>query len=163
MSNKVSLPDGYHIVWAEEFNSNSINDSVWSAETRKSGRIKGECQEYCGDRCIGITDGCLSIKPEKTDDGSGNTRYMSGRISTFGKKDFTYGKIMARIRVPKAEGLITYIRLMPTEGYDAGINDYKEFPLHGQINMVEISGSRTDEATSGIAFGYPYKIGRAHV
>ena len=102
MSNKVSLPDGYHIVWSEEFNSNSINDSVWSAETRELGWIKGECQEYCGDRCIGINDGCLSIRPEKTDDGSGKIRYMSGRISTFGKKDFTYGKILARIKVPKA-------------------------------------------------------------
>lgn len=158
MSNKVSLPDGYHIVWSEEFNSISINDSVWNAETRESGWIKGECQEYCGDKCIGITDGCLSIRPESVKDAAGEMRYMSGRISTFGKKDFTYGKIMARIKVPKTEGFMTYIRLMPTEGYDTGINDYKEFPLHGQINMVEISGSRTDEAVSGIAFGYPYTM-----
>ena len=156
MSNKVSLPDGYHIVWSEEFNSQTINEEVWSAETRAPGWVEGERQEYCGNKCLLISDGCLSIRPKITTNNSGEMRYLSGRISTFGKKDFTYGKLIARIKVPKAEGLLSYIRLMPTEGYDSGTGDYKEFPLHGQIDMVEISGSRTDEAFSRIAFGYPY-------
>ena len=42
MSNKVSLPDGYHIVWSEEFNSNAINEEVWSTETRAPGWFDGE-------------------------------------------------------------------------------------------------------------------------
>ena len=155
MSNKVSLPDGYHIVWSEEFKSSSVNGSVWSAEKRAPGWIKGERQEYCSD-CLEITGGCLSITPKTVREDNGGVRYLSGRLTTLGKKDFTYGKLMARIKVPKTEGLMTYIRLMPTEGYDIDTNEYKEFPLHGQINMVEISGSRTDEAFSSIAFGYPY-------
>ena len=63
MSNKVSLPDGYHIVWSEEFNSNAVNDTVWSAETRAPGWFNGERQEYCGKECIQVSDGCLSIRP----------------------------------------------------------------------------------------------------
>ena len=81
-------------------------------------------------------------------------RYLSGRITSIGKKDFTYGKIIARVKVPKAKGLLSYIRLMPTEGYDKEAECYKEFPLHGQIDMVEIAGNRTDEAVSRVAFGY---------
>ena len=156
MSNKVSLPDGYHIVWSEEFNSHTINDAVWSAETRAPGWFAGERQEYCGYDCVAINDGCLSIRPKITTNNSGEMRYLSGRLTTLGKKDFTYGKLIVRLKIPKAKGLLSYIRLMPTEGYDEATGDYKEFPLHGQINMVEISGSRTNEAFSGIAFGYPY-------
>lgn len=156
MSNKVSLPDGYHIVWSEEFNSNAINEEVWSTETRAPGWFDGERQEYCGSKCLEVNDGCLSIRPKITTNNSGEMRYLSGRITTLGKKDFTYGKLIARIKVPKASGILSYIRLMPTEGYDESTGSYKDFPLHGQINLVEISGSRTNEAFSGIAFGYPY-------
>ncbi len=156
MSNKVSLPDGYHIVWSEEFNSHTVNDTVWSAETRAPGWYSGERQEYCGNDCIDIKDGCLSIRPKITTNNSGEMRYLSGRLTTLGKKEFTYGKLIVRLKVPKAKGLLSYIRLMPTEGYDEAADNYKEFPLHGQINMVEISGSGTNEAFSGIAFGYPY-------
>lgn len=156
MSNKVSLPDNYHIVWSEEFNSKNINEDVWSAENRAPGWADGERQEYCGKECIELRDGCLVIKPKVTTNNSGEMRYLSGRISSLLKKDFTYGKIIARIKVPKAKGLLSYIRLMPSEGYDEANSCYKEFPLHGQIDMVEIAGNRTEEAFSCIAFGYPY-------
>ena len=156
MSNKVSLPDNYHIVWAEEFNKGQLKEEFWNAETRAPGWLDGEKQEYSGTECIEVKDGCLSIRPKITTNNSGEMRYLSGRITSIGKKDFTYGKIIARIKVPKAKGLLSYIRLMPNEGYDKGAESYKEFPLHGQIDMVEISGSRTDEACSRVAFGYPY-------
>ena len=71
MSNKVSLPDGYHIVWSEEFNGNALNESVWSAETRAPGWITGERQEYCGGECLKIDDGFLHIRPRITTNNSG--------------------------------------------------------------------------------------------
>ena len=156
MSNKVSLPDNYHIVWAEEFNKDSLKEEFWNAETRAAGWTDGEKQEYAGTECLEVKDGCLSIRPRITTNNSGEKRYLSARISSFGKKDFTYGKIIARIKVPKAKGLLSYIRLMPSDSYDKDSGNYKEFPLHGQIDMVEIAGNRTDEAASRIAFGYPY-------
>lgn len=156
MSKRVSLPDGYHIVWSEDFNSNTINEAVWSAETRAPGWVNGERQEYCGDKCIEVRESCLCIRPKITTSSSGEMRYLSGRLTSLGKKDITYGKISVRIKVPKAKGILSYIRLMPTDGYDFDAGDYKEFPLHGQIDMVNISGDRTDEVSSGIVFGYPY-------
>ncbi len=156
MSTKISLPDGFHVVWSDEFNNSSINDAIWSAETRAPGWISGERQEYCGDQCLDIKDSCLCIRPKITTNNSGELRYLSGRVSTYGKRDYTYGKIVARIKVPKAKGLLSYIRLMPTEAYDEASSDYREFPLHGQIDIVEIAGGRTDEAVSRVAFGYPY-------
>ena len=156
MINKISLPDGYHVVWSDDFNANKINRSVWSAETHQSGWIDNERQEYCGEECLAIRDEQLSIRPKIVTDKNGEQRFVSARISTFGKKDFTYGRIVTRIKVPKVKGLLTYVRLMPDEGYDEAEGTYKEFPLHGQIDMVEIEGSRTDEAVSRVAFGYPY-------
>ena len=156
MSNKVSLPDNYHIVWAEEFNKDSLKEEFWNAETRAAGWTDGEKQEYAGTECLEVKDGCLSIRPRITTNNSGEKRFLSARISSFGKKDFTYGKIVARIKAPRAKGLLSYIRLMPSESYDKESGNYKEFPLHGQIDMVEIAGNRTDEAASRIAFGYPY-------
>ena len=156
MSNKVSLPDNYHIVWAEEFNKDSLKEEFWNAETRAAGWTDGEKQEYAGTECLEVKDGCLSIRPRITTNNSGEKRYLSARVSSFGKKDFTYGKIVARIKAPRAKGLLSYIRLMPSVSYDKESGNYKEFPLHGQIDMVEIAGNRTDEAASRIAFGYPY-------
>ena len=156
MTNKVSLPDNYHIVWSEEFNGTSINKEVWSANECASGWFDDGLEEYRGDECLEVKDGCLVIRPKTVKDSSGKMLYVSGRISSFGKKDFTYGKIIARIKAPKVKGLLSYIRLMPSEGYDEATGNYKEFPLHGQIDMVEIEGSSTDEAQSCIAFGYPY-------
>ena len=156
MSNKVSLPDNYHIVWSEEFNKDVLKEEFWNTETRAPGWTDGEKQEYAGSECIEVKDGCLSIRPKITTNDSGEMRYISGRITSFGKKDFTYGKIIVRLKAPKAKGILSYIRLMPSEGYDAASGNYKDFPLHGQIDMVEIAGSRTDEAVSRIVFGYPY-------
>ncbi len=156
MTNKVSLPDNYHIVWSEEFNGTSINKEVWSANECVPGWFDDGLEEYRGDECLEVKDGCLVIRPKTVKDSSGKMHYVSGRISSFGKKDFTYGKIIARIKVPKVKGLMSYIRLMPSEGYDEAAGNYKEFPLHGQIDMVEIAGGSTDEAQSCIAFGYPY-------
>lgn len=156
MINKISLPDGYQVVWSDEFGNNTLDKTIWSAEERRSGWIDGECQEYCGENCISVKDGYLSIKPHLTTNNSGEPRYLSGRISTLGKKDFTYGRIVARMKIPKAKGLVSYIRLMPTEGYDKETDNYKEFPLHGQIDLAEISGSRPDEAVSRVIFGYPF-------
>ena len=156
MSNKVSLPDNYHIVWSEEFNKDVLKEEFWNTETRAPGWTDGEKQEYAGSECIEVKDGCLSIRPKITTNDSGEMRYISGRITSFGKKDFTYGKIIVRLKAPKAKGILSYIRLMPSEGYDVSSGNYKDFPLHGQIDMVEIAGSRTDEAVSRIVFGYPY-------
>ncbi|MBR4431222.1 MAG: diguanylate cyclase [Clostridiales bacterium] len=156
MINKISLPDGYHVAWSDDFNSNNINDSVWGAETHASGWSDGERQEYSGDKCIGFKDSCLCIRPKIETERTGATRYVSARISTFGRQDFKYGRIVARIKVPKTRGLLSYVRLMPDEGYDEETGEYKDFPLHGQIDMVEIEGARADEAVSRVAFGYPY-------
>lgn len=156
MSTKISLPDGFHVVWSDEFNSNSINGSIWSSESRAPGWIDGERQEYCGNKCIELRDSCLSIRPKITTNSSGELRYLSGRVSTYGKREYTYGKIVARIKVPKANGILSYIRLMPSASYDEATGNYKEFPLHGQIDMVEIAGAKTDEAVSRVVFGYPY-------
>ena len=150
------MPDGYHVVWADEFGTTKLDKTLWSADDRQSGWIDGERQEYCGEKCLSVNNGYLSIKPRITTNSSGEPRFLSGRISSFGKKDFTYGRIVARIKIPKAKGLVSYIRLMPTEGYDEETGNYKDYPLHGQIDVVEISGSKPDEAVSRVIFGYPF-------
>ena len=156
MGTKISLPDGFHVVWSDEFNSNSINEAIWSCETRAPGWIDGERQEYCGNKCLDIKDSCLSIRPKITTNSSGELRYLSGRVSTYGKREYAFGKIVARVKVPKANGILSYIRLMPSVSYDEKNGKYKEFPLHGQIDMVEIAGGKSDEVVSRVAFGYPY-------
>lgn len=156
MINKISLADGYHVAWSDEFNSSTINEALWSAENRPFGWTSGERQVYCGDECVEIRDGRLCIRPKITTNDTGLHEILSGRISTLGKKDFTYGKIVVRMKVPKVKGLISYVRLMPTEGYDEETGNYKDFPLHGQIDIAEISGARPDEVLSRVAFGYPY-------
>jgi hypothetical protein len=102
--------DGYHLVWEDEFNGNSLNTADWNYEYHEPGWVNQELQKYVDDsQNICVKDGKLIIRAVKTVDQDGKVSYTSGRINTQNKHDFKYGRFEARIKVPSGKGFLPRI------------------------------------------------------
>ncbi len=73
----------------------------------------------------------------------------SGRITTQGKHDFTYGRFEARAKVPEGKGFLPAFWLMAT---DEGL--YGQWPKCGEIDIMEVMGQNTDKSYHTIHYGY---------
>ena len=93
----------YQLVWSDEFDGTAINTDVWNFETGGSGWGNNEKEYYTQGKNAAIEDGNLVITARK--ETAGSNGYTSSRMTTQGKKEFTYGKIEARIKIPVGQGL----------------------------------------------------------
>jgi len=92
----------YELIWSDEFDSTAINTATWNFETGGSGWGNNE-QEYYQAANAGIENGNLVITARKETVDSNN--YTSARMTTQRKKEFLYGRIEARIKIPVGQGL----------------------------------------------------------
>lgn len=90
------------LVWSDEFNGTSVNTSNWTFETGGGGWGNNEKQYYQAANAT-VANGNLVITAKKQTVGS--NLYTSARLKTAGKREFTYGKIEARIKLPLGQGL----------------------------------------------------------
>lgn len=143
--------DGYDLLWSDEFNGSSLDDSIWDYDPHEPGWTNNELQEYTtSEDNVFLRDGSLVLKAIKSEK-NGKDYYTSGKIKTQNKKDFTYGKIVARAKVPEGQGLWPAIWMMPTdESY------YGQWPKCGEIDIMEVLGSSTDTAYGTIHYGEPH-------
>ena len=90
--------DDYELVWADEFDGDSLNTDDWNVETHEPGWVNAELQRYTSleEGNIEVSDGTLKIKPHIEKDEDGSEQITSGRITTQNKHDFTYGRFEAR-------------------------------------------------------------------
>ena len=98
-----SVQAAYQLVWSDEFDGSSLNTSNWTYETGGGGWGNNELQYYtAGGNCT-VSGGILTITAKK--ENLGGYAYTSTRIRTKGLREFKYGKIEARLAVPKGQGL----------------------------------------------------------
>ncbi|RKM57562.1 glycosyl hydrolase family protein [Butyrivibrio sp. CB08] len=81
--------------------------------------------------------------------GSGKSEITSGRITTQGKHDFTYGRFEARAKVPAGQGYLPAFWLMAT---DEGL--YGQWPRCGEIDIMEVKGQDLATSYHTIHYGY---------
>lgn len=121
------------LVWEENFNEKEINEKFWNFE------LGDGCPNSCGfgnnERQIytkinhEIKDGNLVIEARK----EGN-KYTSTKITTKGKKEFKYGKIEARAKLPVGQGIWPAFWML-------GANiDEVQWPKSGEIDILEYVG-----------------------
>ncbi len=95
---------GYSVAWADEFNGTALNSANWTCETGAGGWGNAELQYYTArSQNVSVADGSLKITAIK--ESYSGASWTSARLKTQGKKEFTYGKIQGRIKLPKGTGL----------------------------------------------------------
>jgi beta-glucanase (GH16 family) len=92
----------YKLVWTDEFNDDSIHTTNWNFERGGNGWGNNEQEYYQADNAS-IENGNLVITAKK--ESVGLNGYTSSRMTTQGKREFTYGKVEARIKLPVGQGL----------------------------------------------------------
>ena len=118
----------YKLVWSDEFNGTSVDTSTWNFETGGNGWGNNE-QEYYQAANATESNGYLVIAAKKETIGSNG--YTSARMTTQNKKEFTYGKIEARIALPVGQGLWPAFWLLGSD-----INTVS-WPACGETDIME--------------------------
>jgi len=144
--------DGYNLLWADEFDGNTLNENNWNMEVREAGWTNNELQSYeASTDNIYVEDGCLVLRALKTVDENGKVTYTSGKVNSQNKQDFTYGKVIIRAKAPEGQGLWPAGWMMPTdESY------YGQWPKCGEIDIMEVLGHETQTAYTTIHYGEPH-------
>lgn len=122
----------YNLVWSDEFNGSTIDTNNWVYEigTGSGGWGNNELQYYTSrPENARIENGNLVIEARK--ESYGGMNYTSARLKTQGKKSFKYGRIEARIKLPKGQGLWPAFW---TLGADIGSVGW---PKSGEIDIME--------------------------
>lgn len=141
--------DCYTLVWSDEFDGTAIDQTKWNYENGTGYPIltdwgNSENQFYSNDaNNIEVSNGSLKIRAQA--ETLGNKSYTSGRIRSKGNFDFKYGRIEAKIKIPKGNGLWPALWLLPSE------NIYGAWPKSGEIDIMENFG-QDDHVGSTIHF-----------
>lgn len=122
----------YSLVWSDEFNGTSINTNNWTFEigTGSNGWGNNELQYYTNrPENARIENGNLVI--EARQESYGGRNYTSARLKTQGKQTFKYGKIEARIKMPKGQGIWPAFWTLGSDITTVG------WPRSGEIDIME--------------------------
>ena len=150
----------YKLVWEENFDGETLNTSIWTAEKNRRGGGNAEMQYYIPENATiemhpsGVRCLVLNAKKENYKDEEGGMRpATSARLNTQGKMTFTYGKLEIRVHPPKtADGIWPAFWMLGDDiatdlGDDDSIDALKEklaktgrviWPKCGEIDILEM-------------------------
>ena len=134
-NNSPVTPGGaLRLVWSDEFNAARLDPEAWYFESGDGSQygIPGwgnkELQWYLPDSAE-LRNGTLAITARK--ESQNGKSYTSARINTRDRFAFRHGRIEARIRMPKGQGLWPAFWLLPQD------NAYGTWAASGEIDIVE--------------------------
>ena len=121
------------LVWEENFNGSTLNEKVWNFE------LGNGCPDNCGfgnaekqiytNKNHKVANGLLTITTKKEGD-----TYTSTRITTKDKKEFKYGYMEARLKLPVGKGIWPAFWMLGSNISKVG------WPLSGEIDIMEYVG-----------------------
>lgn len=135
-------PDGWKLKWNDEFNDSEIDLAKWTYDIGAGGWGNGEGEFYTSRKENARTEnGTLVIeaRTEKYED----SYYTSARLKTQGLQDFQYGRIEAKIKVPKGKGLWPAFWLLGSS-FNNTIGSGSNWPTCGEIDIMEYIGKEPD-------------------
>jgi beta-glucanase (GH16 family) len=121
---------GMQLVWSDEFSGSSVNLNWWTFELGAGGWGNNELQSYTNsaDNAF-VTDGKLNIVALKN-----GSSYTSARMVTKSKKEFTYGRIDIRAKMPYGQGIWPALWML------GGNINQVNWPACGEIDIMEYLG-----------------------
>ena len=146
-SDNIETPEGYYLVWHDEFNEGTSPGNDWTIEVKPSGWVNNELQNYVknavdGKKTIEISNGFLHINCFKGSDG----KIYSGRMYANESTGWTYGYFEARINLPSGKGTWPAFWMMPVN-VDWNTNPW---PKCGEIDIMEEVGVDANKVSSSL-------------
>ncbi len=133
----------YTLVWSDEFDGEQLSDN-WNYDIGGTGWGNNELQYYTN-KNTQVKEGYLVIEAKK--ERFSNRDYTSTRLTTLGKKLFTYGRMDIRAALPKGQGIWPAIWMLgenfPTDGW----------PQCGEIDIMEMVGGNKSESGDNFIHG----------
>jgi beta-glucanase (GH16 family) len=120
------------LIWSDEFDGTSLNTDNWSNETNVD--VNNEWEQYTNGNNLTIKDGILTITAYKTGPGQHKYDYTSGRINSSGKKEFLYGRMEIRAKLPSGRGTWPATWMLGANIGSAG------WPACGELDIMEHVG-----------------------
>jgi beta-glucanase (GH16 family) len=124
-------------VWADEFNGpahSAPDPSKWTFDLGASGWGNHELEDYTNSKDNVFVDGHGHLVIRAIQSASG--KYTSGRIKTQGLYEVQFGKIEARIEIPRGQGFWPAFWMLGKDISNPGVG----WPQSGEIDVMENIG-----------------------
>jgi beta-glucanase (GH16 family) len=138
------------LVWADEFDGNTLNSSNWSHQIGDAcdmgfcGWGNNELQYY-REQNTSVKDGILTISARR--EAFASRQYTSSRIRTKNKISVKYGRIESRMKMPIGKGIWPALWMLPE-------NDvYGGWPKSGEIDIMEYLGHEPNKIHGTLHYG----------
>lgn len=142
------------LIWQDEFDGSTLDATKWTpqigdgCDINLCGWGNNELQYYTGrPENVKVESGNLIISSLK--ETFGGKGYTSARIRSIHKGDFTYGRIEARIKVPKGAGSWPAFWMLSTD------EPYGPWPQSGEIDIMENQGKTPTYVAGTVHYGDP--------
>lgn len=119
------------LLWADEFEGNTLDTTKWTYETGAHGWGNNEWQNYTAGQNVTVSNGILSIVARKEGPGQKAGDYTSARLNSL--QQFKYGRLEVRAKLPthQGNGLWPAVWMLGQNIDSAG------WPACGEIDIME--------------------------
>jgi beta-glucanase (GH16 family) len=132
-------PDGWQLLWQDEFDGSAIDTVNWTYDLGGGGWGNGEMENYTNRlENARVENGMLVIEARKETNANGGFEFTSARLKTQGLQTFQYGRIEARIKVPAGKGFWPAFWMLGENFPVVG------WPDCGEIDIMEYIGKEPD-------------------
>jgi beta-glucanase (GH16 family) len=142
----IAVPAGYKLVWHDEFDGPSIDQTKWNFEINGNGGGNNELEYYTARPQNAFIDSGKLVIQALQENYAGKS-YTSARMNTSGVGDWTYGRFEIRAKLPYGKGLWPAIWMLPTDWVYGG------WPASGEIDIMEELGQETNKVYGTIHYG----------
>src|ERR1039458_2321540 len=135
---------GWQLVWSDEFNQpdgSAPDPTKWGYDIGNGGWGNAELEYYTSrTNNARIAGGQLVIEADQ--ESYGGSSYTSARLLTKGKWSWAYGRVEARIKIPRGQGIWPAFWMLGTNIDSVG------WPTCGEIDIMENIGKTSDQGTA---------------
>lgn len=117
----------YQLVWSDEFDDATIDSSVWNFETGPT----FETLHYYTDRPANATIVAGKLNIIALQESYQGYNYTSALLKTENIFSWRYGRIEARIKLPRTTGFVPAFWMLPQDNF------YAYWPWSGEIDIME--------------------------
>jgi beta-glucanase (GH16 family) len=134
--------NGWILDWADEFDGNALDASVWNFDLGAGGWGNNELESYQAANAT-VAGGVLTITARR--ESVGGASYTSARLQTSRKKTFTYGRLEMRAKLPATQGMWPAFWLLGASCDSFGLyGGTIPWPKCGEIDIMEMIGGLAD-------------------